>query len=281
MAANYGWALSFLKAHGELWKLFQKATKKNYSTQRFVAELRNTKWFQKNSDTYRQTQVLQKTDPATYAQRHAQKYASIQDLAAQMGAHVSGKQLAAIATNAIDFGWDDATLKNAVGGYVQQMGGGHFGGEAGKSEDELRSYAQSMGITVSDATITNWVRNIAVGNSDTQAYKSYVQTQAQNTFAPYASQIKSGQTVADLAQPYVQQMASVLELDPNALNVFDPTIRKALNGVDPTTGKPNQIPLWQFEQQLKQDPRWLSTDNAKTSLLGAGQKVLQDFGLHF
>ena len=281
MAANYGWALSFLKSHKDLWKLFQTATKNNYTTARFVAELRNTGWFKHNSDAVRQMQVLQKTDPATYNKQLSQKLATIQDEAGSLGSVMSATQMHMIAQNALMFGWDDATLKNALGNYVKQMSGGHFGGEAGKSEAELRAYAQAQGINISDSTISNWVRNIAVGNAETQNYKAYVQTQAQNTYTTFADQIKAGQTVSDLAQPYIQQMASTLELPSSQLTVFDPTVRKALNYVDPATGKPAQQALWQFEQTLKQDPRWLSTDNAKSSLLGAGNKVLQDFGFHF
>ena len=277
MAANYGWALSFLKSHGDLWKLFQKAVKNNYTTARFVAELRNTKWFKTNSDTYRQMQVLKSTDPKTYSQRLAQMESKLRDTAGGMGATLSAKQLAQVATNAMDFGWGDSDIQNALGNYVQQMGGGHFGGEAGKSEEELRQYAMSQGIRVSDSTITNWVRNIAVNNSTVENYKAYVQTQAQNTFAPFADQIKQGQTVADLAQPYIQQMGQTLELDPAALNIFDPTIRKAMTSVGPD-GKPAMTPLWQFETNLKKDPRWLQTDNAKSSLLSAGTQVLKDFG---
>ena len=280
MAANYGWALSFLKSHSELWKLFQKAVKKQYTTARFVAELRNTGWFKKNSDSVRQMQVLQKTDPATFNKQMAQKLAAVQDAAGSLGAVMSSKQMQTIAHNALFFGWDDATLKNALGNYVKQTGGGHFGGEAGQSEAELRAYAESQGIKVSDDTISNWVRSIAVGNASTQNYKAYIQNQAQNTYTGFADQIKQGQTVADLAQPYIQQMASTLELPSTGLTVFDPTIRKALNNTDPSTGKPQSMALWQFEQTLKQDPRWLNTDNAKSSLLTAGQQVLKDFGFH-
>jgi hypothetical protein len=37
--------------------------------------------------------------------------------------------------------------------------------------------------------------------------------------------------------------------------------------------------LWEFQQQLRQDPRWNYTRNAQDSLMGTARKVLQDFGL--
>jgi hypothetical protein len=37
--------------------------------------------------------------------------------------------------------------------------------------------------------------------------------------------------------------------------------------------------LWQFEQDLRKDPRWNFTKNAQDSLMNTTRKVLQDFGL--
>jgi len=46
-----------------------------------------------------------------------------------------------------------------------------------------------------------------------------------------------------------------------------------------TEGKPATKPLWQFEQELRKDPRWNYTNNAQQSLMNTARQVLQDFGL--
>jgi hypothetical protein len=40
-------------------------------------------------------------------------------------------------------------------------------------------------------------------------------------------------------------------------------------------------PLWQFENELRSDPRWKKTQNAQDSLMQVGHQVLADFGLKY
>lgn len=281
MAANYGWALSFLKSNNELWKLFNKAVDKNYSTSRFVAALRNTKWFRKHSETWRKQQVLQKTDPATYNSQRTTIRAKVADLAVSLGADLTPDQRNVVAHNAQWFGWDEAQLRNTLANYVDQMGkSGHYGGEAGKAEQELRQYAYNQGVSFSDTALKGWLKNIVSQQQTTDDYKAYLQGQAEISFPQLAGKLKEGVTVRDLANPYISQMAQTLELDDQGIDLKDPTIRKALQSTDPK-GEFQMKPMWKFEQELKNDPRWQQTNNARTSMLGTAQSVLKDFGFQF
>jgi hypothetical protein len=78
-------------------------------------------------------------------------------------------------------------------------------------------------------------------------------------------------------------MAKTLELSDKSISISDPSVQKALayretaKGGKP--GAPAQMPLWQFESGLKNDKRWLGTQNAQDSVMAAGRKVLSDWGL--
>lgn len=281
MAANYGWALSFLKSNPELWKLFNKSVSNNYSVNRFVASLRNTKWFKSHGEAYRQSQVLQKTDPGTYKQRMAALQSKVHDMAGAMGSQLSNTQANRIANNAMWFGWDDGMIRNNLANFVSQVGTtGHYGGEAGQAEDELRTYAYNMGVKVSDSGLKGWLTNIVAQNQTVDTYKAYIQSQAEHAFPTLADKIKSGVTVKDLADPYIQQMSQTLEMDNSTIGLDDPTIRKALQNTD-NKGQFQAQPMWAFEKQLKEDPRWMQTDNARSALVGTAQNVMKDWGFHF
>ena len=101
---------------------------------------------------------------------------------------------------------------------------------------------------------------------------------AKSKYPTLAKQIDAGRNVRDLASPYIQTMSQILELSPDAINVDDFYINQALTGLD-AEGNPKQKPLWEFQQQLRQDPRWNYTRNAQDSLMDTARKVLQDFGL--
>lgn len=278
MAANYGWALSFLKSNKELWRLFNKAVDKSWSVNRFVAAMRNTKWFKKHSDTYRKMQVLRKTDPKTFNQRLSALEAKISDMGVQVGADFGPKIRRRIAMNALYFDWNDHQIRNTLANYVDQMGSsGHYGGEAGKAEDELRQYADDMGIRLSEGGLKRWLTRIVANQQTTGDYKAYIQGLAEQSYSIWADRIRAGHTVRELAEPYMQLMSQTLEINPGEIKLSDPSIRRALQTVGPD-GKPVAKTLWQYQEDLKKDPRWLQTNNARESLLSAGQQILKDFG---
>lgn len=283
MAANYGWSYAFLKSNPELWKLFNTAVKKNYSQARFVAALRETKWYQKNSDTARQTQILQKTDPATYNQRLAAMQDKIAQQAGQAGSVFSQRQLHDIAQQAMMFGWDDNMITKILSEHVQTQKGGRYGGAAGQAQQELNQYAYQMGVTLSDPTLKTWLSNIVGQTHTIDDYKGFIQQQAMNTFPSLTKELAGGQTLSQIADPYVQQMAQTLELNPTELNVFTPQIRQALQGVRQQDGSVVATPLYQFEQQIKSDPAlgWTKTDNGRAALSAASSQVLKDMGFHY
>jgi hypothetical protein len=66
-------------------------------------------------------------------------------------------------------------------------------------------------------------------------------------------------------------MASTLELDPNAIDLNDPTLRMAI------TDK-GDMNLYDFKKALRQDNRWQYTSSAKQDVSNAALGVLRDFG---
>ena len=112
-----------------------------------------------------------------------------------------------------------------------------------------------------------------------QDAQNAIKKQAQAMFPAWTKQLDAGQTVADLASPYMQSMAQILEVNPGSVNLFDPTIKKALQYKDPKTGATTSQPLWSFENTLRNDPRWKQTKNAQDSVMQNAHQVLSDFGL--
>jgi hypothetical protein len=96
--------------------------------------------------------------------------------------------------------------------------------------------------------------------------------------------IDSGQTVASFASPYLSLYAQELDLPTGSVDLNDPLVQRALQHQAPSTGsaaqgEPGVMPLWQFQRQLRDDPRWLNTTSARDSTLSTVHKVLTDFGL--
>ena len=93
----------------------------------------------------------------------------------------------------------------------------------------------------------------------------------------FAKQIQSGMTAKDLASPYKQIMARTFEISDNDISIDDPYIRGALGGFD-DSGSPKAMNLWDFEQQLRNDPRWANTKQALDQTSSVASSVLKMFG---
>lgn len=278
-AEYYGWALTLLKSDPSLWKLFQNAVKQNYTPQKFVAELKKTSWYQKYGETARKALALKYTDPESWKQRVSTVFHEIMSLAGTMGIrNVNWKVYWDMAEDAFTFGWSNAKLKAELSKHLSGKTG-VYGGEAGEAKDQLEQYAFTMGIKLDSGTVHGWLKGILNGSRTLQDYKAYIQKMAISAFPGLADQIKGGMSVKDIADPYRTTMARLLEVNPESLTLDDPTIRGALNtaGQD---GKPgSMMPIWDFENRLRKDPRWLKTNNARDAMNSTGRELGKMFGV--
>lgn len=277
LASEYGFAYSFLKSQPGVAKVFDDYVKNNLSKEAFQAELRNTKWWQENSDTMRKTQAMKATDPATYEANLQATTVLVQQTAAKIGASIPPKKLKSIAEKALATNMDEAALANVLGGYVKFVGG-TLKGEAGQYENSIKSYAASQGVTLDDQSIKNQAALIARKLATEEDFKNQIAQQAISSYPGYKQQIEAGQTMQDIANPYIQIMAQQLEVNPASIRLTDPLIRNALNGVN-KDGKPTGMDQTTFMQRVRNDPRWSQTSNAQNDVMNVGLNVLKSLGL--
>lgn len=277
-AEYYGWALALLKSDSSLWGLFQKAIKGSWTSQKFVAELKRTAWYKKYGESARKTLALKYTDPETWRERVRVIYSEIQSLAGQMGVKTGWQSMWDMAEDALTFGWGNAKLKQELAKYLSSKNG-VYGGEAQNSKMQLEEYAFSMGIKLDSGTVHGWLKGILNGSRTLDDYKGYIQKMAMSAFPGLAEQIKGGMSVKDIADPYMQAMGRILELNPQQLTLDDPTVRGALSKTGQDGKTSAMQPLWEFENLLRKDPRWLKTNNARQSLNSTARTVGQMFGM--
>lgn len=281
LATQYGMTASFFDAFPELKDLLQQAVSGQWTPDKFSAKFKNTDWWKSRPDANRKAWIQQYTDPATADRTWRQTLTHAQVLAGQMGANSSDTEMVGwLATKMMWYGWSDEEANNYLGRVVQFGKGNMTGGKAGQVEDELNAYAYSMGVQNSDAWTRDAVTQIASGVKTSQEYKNQILYQSIAAFPQFQKQLEGGATLESLAQPYTQSMSQILEIPQGQINMFDPTIRKAM-GYRNTQGQAETMPLWDFQNQLRQDPRWAKTQNAQDAAMGTAHKVLQDFGFYY
>lgn len=281
-AEKYGFTVGFLQANPEIKKLFDHVVKDGWTFEKFQAELRGTKWWKTHSQQEKDYLTKLYADPATAKASYNAAYTHVQQLASQLGVQLNDqtkKFLNAMAYNVAAKGWNDDQLRAEMGKHVY-FDGDNWNGQGGEAIAKLKNYAYSMGVTMATSWYTNGARDIVRGMGTEQDYESQIRKAAKAQFPQWSKQIDAGQTVMDLANPYLTSMTQILELPGGSINLFDPTIKKALNYKSPT-GESQAKPLWQFENELRADPRWKKTQNAQDSLMQVGHQVLADFGFKY
>lgn len=274
-AEQYGFAYAFLKSQPEIYGLFKNAVKGNWTSSKFVTELRNTKWFKTNSETLRTYQVLKSTDPATYNQRKSALIAQLRDSAAEMGSVPSAEVLARIADNALMFNWNDSQLRDTLSSYVKATNG-VFGGAAYDTAEQLRQVAMKNGMRYGPEVYEKWAQAVAAGSETVQRITGLIRKQAKTLAPAYADELDAGMDLYDIASPYLQAKAKILEKNPADIDLFDPDVRGAMSARTPD-GKPATMSLWQFEQNMRAKPEWLKTKNSQDAINGVAHRVINDF----
>jgi hypothetical protein len=270
--SEYGAVGVFAQSNPEVAAKLQEGIDNGWDAARFQRELWTTNWFKSLSDVQRQLQVLQATDPQTYNTNISEKAAEIGQLAAGLGLTVDANSLA---QQALWGGWSSSVLQAHIvdGGKATQVVGGQLTGSLGDYENQVRSTFRAYGVNMSDSWFETAAREITAGRNTVAGYQNSAIGYASALFPQYTEAFKSGKTLSDIAEPYIQQMGQTLETDPSAINLSDRYVQQALHG-DGT----NPTPLWQFQNQLRQDPRWQQTNNAKNAAFDVLARIGQDWG---
>lgn len=282
---------------------------------RFTAALQATQWYKQHTDQQRKWDLLATSDPGEAKQQFISSLGNVIHTAASMGVQLSTQQEWILASQNASLGLTADELKFSIAANFKTNKSGFYGGDAGKLADDIRTNAQNYGMPMSAIDVGKAVFQVINGKSSEEDVTNQMKQYATSMFPGAAPAIAAGKTVADVAQPYLQSYQQILEQNPTQVDLTkDPLIRQALAYKDPNVGSskpigspspatlgssipgtpvapttgpasaaqaeaPGVMPLWQFEQKLKQDPRWLGTDNAQQSVVGAGLGVLKDMGL--
>jgi hypothetical protein len=205
------------------------------------------------------------------------KKESIKLLSTQLGVTLTDNQINDLAYRFANGELDASTINFRIA----KIGEIDFAaGEAANTLNELKTKASEFGILYGNDWYNQSARKILTGEIDQDTINQQIRDLAKSQFPTLSAQIDEGYTVKQIASPYIQSMAAILEIDPTTIGLQDLSIKQALTGVD-MDGKPNTKPLWMFEQDLRKDPRWNYTKNAQEATMGVARKVLQDFGLAY
>lgn len=151
---------------------------------------------------------------------------------------------------------------------------GNYTGTAGTTFDDLQKTAAANGLDLNKtfgSNLNSWIAAVDKGESIDTFKKLIRDTAKIGMPEKVAKLLDQGVDLQTIYTPYKNLMASTLEINPATITMNDPTLRSAITS-------DAEVPLYQFERQLRKDNRWQYTNQAKSEVGDATQQILKDFG---
>jgi hypothetical protein len=134
----------------------------------------------------------------------------------------------------------------------------------------LQSIARANGVTLSPQEIEQYNLDITNGK-DVNVIKNQIRNLAGIGRPDNIKKLLAeGTDLNTIYAPYKRTMATLLELDPESINLDDTTLQTAITD--------RELPIYEFRKLLKKDPRWQYTNNAREEVSNKVLRVLRDFG---
>lgn len=278
---QYGYVGSLAESVPELKKIFLSMAAKNANVDEFTRAVQDSKWWKNSADRDKQNQILKATKPGEYNLQRSQAIDKVRLIAQKLGVN-PGSHINQYAASIMRFGWDDAELERHLASLInpkapQVRNGSSLGGDLGSVQQQVRQTYANYGIAYTPTGVINRTRQIIMGQIDLTHVQAEAINAAKSKYAAYAQEIDQGRTVQDIASPYISAMAQTLELPDGTLTLSDPHIQRALTARDPK-GQPTATPLWAFQDQLRNDPRYDHTDQAVNGTYSMLSEIGKGFG---
>jgi hypothetical protein len=191
------------------------------------------------------------------------------------GAELTQDEINILAQEAYDKGLDRE--RNSFNAFLDQkfkFSAEGAKGKAGEQLSELQKVAAANGLDLQKAfgtQLPTWFASINKGES-IETYKKIIRSVAKIGMPQnIATLLDNGVDLDAVYSPYKNVMASVLEINPESITLNDPVLRSAITGE-------KELPIYEFQRQLRKDSRWQYTNQAKEEVSDVALKVLRDFG---
>lgn len=273
---NAGFAGQLINSDPELKSLMAKAIRQQWTPQRFQVELKQSKWWSGRSEAQRRYDARVKTDPKSVEAERQAMISQLWDQSFEMGVPASADRLGKIATSALRLGLNESQVRDLLAAewkYDPQK----VKGSAAEAERSIKAMNAAYGVKMTPEVTGWWIGQILNGNQNMAGFETTVRNQAKSRYAWLADDIDAGRTVREIADPYFQMASETLEIAPDALDLNDQVIQMGLSGSK--DGKMQTRELWEYQNMLRDDPRWMRTNNAREQMMGAANGILKTWGL--
>lgn len=277
LAATYGWGAAFAEIP-EVSRILNRVANGEISVDEADRLFRGSDYYKTTSSQAREWFLLERTEPADAARRRQENLDYIVDLAESAGIqNPDMTRMRYINDVALRLGWTDADVRRALASEVRYDPEEARTGVLGQLKDLAREWL----VPLSDQAMTTWAQSIVAGDEDTDTFREYLRTQAKSMFPALGTALEDpNMTTRTYLDPYAQDTANILGVNPADIDWIDPKFMRAFNQIDPKTNQRTVMSRADWVTTLMNDPTYDydSTAHARQQKQNLTTGLLQMWG---
>jgi hypothetical protein len=190
----------------------------------------------------------------------------IRELAGQMGLDPNDPQWGDLASQAVGNKWTIETLRHMVANNVNMDTATHAG-SIHDTFDKTKAAAADYMVRTNNEEMLGWAKQVASGDLNEQSILGQIKDRAKQQYSWLSNTIDSGTTLKQYFQPHVQEIAKLLEVAPDQVDLlndsrFANVLHKAATADDPID---RSMTVGETAAMTRGLDAWKSTSNAKDS----------------
>lgn len=151
-----------------------------------------------------------------------------------------------------------------------------FTGEYLKSIDAIKAYSSAYGVPMSEYEIKKAAITALTTPGGIDAQTEQIKNVAKGIYSGLSQFIDQGITTQKLLSPYISMKAKLLEIPEEQITLNSTEGQQVISKVVSDKGL---LPIYNYERELRQDPRWRFTKNANEEAANWVSSIMKSFGI--
>ncbi|MGB1651196.1 MAG: hypothetical protein ACPHEP_09220, partial [Acidimicrobiales bacterium] len=265
--------LAFFMEKAELYDIVLQVAREGITDpNRVLGLVQQTDWYQNNSALTRQFDVgYAEEGDAGQRELIDNQYEAINQAARRLGFVIEDERLQELAYQATRLGMDTGEVNDLIAA-EQNFDPGYLG-------DAAKRLASKYYISLDDASADEYGTQLFVGDMTQQTLESMFMEQAKGRFPSLSNIIDSGVSPQTYFAPYKAQIAQLLEIDSNQIDLMNDTrFSTIIDHIPEAGGEARPMTMNEMQRYVRRLDDWQYTDNAKASASRLADAIGARFG---
>jgi hypothetical protein len=151
-----------------------------------------------------------------------------------------------------------------------------FTGEFLKNINVIKAYSSAYGIPMSDSDMKKAAITALTSPAGIEGQQEKIKSVAKGIYSGLAQYIDDNLTPQELLKPYISMKAKILEIPEEQISLNSTEGQQVISKVVSDKGL---LPIYNYERELRQDPRWRFTKNANEEASNWVSSIMKSFGI--